>query len=77
MYWGIGEIGLNKNTRNEATVFLEHLELAVKHHNRFDSHHPPWKIKFQGTRLILDMLEDVTDRSQSSAGRSRRRAYHW
>ena len=27
---GIGEIGLNKNTRNEATVFVEHLELAVK-----------------------------------------------
>ena len=26
---GIGEIGLNKNTRNEATVFLEHLDLAA------------------------------------------------
>src|SRR5689334_13995870 len=26
---GIGEIGLNKNTRNEATVFQEHLELAA------------------------------------------------
>src|SRR3979409_227859 len=26
---GIGEIGLNKNTRNEATVFVEHLELAA------------------------------------------------
>ena len=25
---GIGEIGLNKNTHNEATVFLEHLDLA-------------------------------------------------
>jgi predicted metal-dependent TIM-barrel fold hydrolase len=25
---GIGEIGLNKNTRNEATVFQEHLDLA-------------------------------------------------
>ena len=28
---GIGEIGLNKNTKNEATVFLEHVELAAKH----------------------------------------------
>ncbi|GAG53240.1 unnamed protein product, partial [marine sediment metagenome] len=28
---GIGEIGLNKNTCNEATVFLEHLDLAVEY----------------------------------------------
>ena len=28
--FGIGEIGLNKNTRNESTVFLEHLDLAAK-----------------------------------------------
>ncbi len=28
---GIGEIGLNKNTPNEATIFLEHLELARNH----------------------------------------------
>ena len=27
---GIGEIGLNKNTKNEATVFLEHLDLAAR-----------------------------------------------
>src|SRR6201981_564140 len=27
---GIGEIGLNKNTRNEATVFLEHVQLAER-----------------------------------------------
>jgi len=27
---GIGEIGLNKNTKNEAIVFLEHLDLATK-----------------------------------------------
>src|SRR3974377_909969 len=27
---GIGEIGLNKNTRNEATIFQEHVDLAVK-----------------------------------------------
>ena len=27
---GIGEIGLNKNTANEATVFQEHLDLAVE-----------------------------------------------
>src|SRR5262249_2851347 len=27
---GIGEIGLNKNTRNEATVFQEHVDLAMR-----------------------------------------------
>src|SRR5579859_4177555 len=27
---GIGEIGLNKNTKNESTVFLEHLQLAAR-----------------------------------------------
>src|SRR5258708_18244156 len=26
---GIGEIGLNKNTRNEAIIFQEHLDLAA------------------------------------------------
>ncbi len=27
---GIGEIGLNKNTRNEATIFQEHVDLATR-----------------------------------------------
>src|SRR5205085_9869937 len=27
---GIGEIGLNKNTKNESIIFQEHVELAVK-----------------------------------------------
>src|SRR6187200_1866620 len=27
---GIGEIGLNKNSLNEATIFREHVELALK-----------------------------------------------
>ncbi len=55
---GIGEIGLNKNTRNEAIVFLEHLELAVKHHQPILIHTPHLEDKYQGTRMILDMLED-------------------
>jgi predicted metal-dependent TIM-barrel fold hydrolase len=53
---GIGEIGLNKNTRNEATVFLEHLELAVAHHQPILIHTPHLADKLQGTRMILDML---------------------
>jgi predicted metal-dependent TIM-barrel fold hydrolase len=55
---GIGEIGLNKNTRNEATVFLEHLELAAKHQELVLVHTPHLADKYQGTRMILDMVRD-------------------
>lgn len=53
---GIGEIGLNKNTKNEATVFLEHMELAVKTDEQILIHTPHLQDKYQGTRMILDML---------------------
>lgn len=55
---GIGEIGLNKNTRNESIVFLEHLDLAVKYDQQILIHTPHLEDKFQGTRMILDMLCD-------------------
>ncbi|MEM8947416.1 MAG: TatD family hydrolase [Planctomycetota bacterium] len=55
---GIGEIGLNKNTRNEATVFLEHVDLAMKTDEQILIHTPHLEDKFQGTRMILDMLTD-------------------
>src|SRR6266567_8214946 len=55
---GIGEIGLNKNTRNEATVFLEHLELAVRTDEQILIHTPHLEDKYQGTLMILDMLCD-------------------
>ncbi len=53
---GIGEIGLNKNTRNECIVFEEHVELAVNHHQQILIHTPHLEDKYQGTRMILDML---------------------
>ena len=53
---GIGEIGLNKNTRNEATVFLEHLDLAMQTDEQILIHTPHLEDKYQGTRMILDML---------------------
>lgn len=55
---GIGEIGLNKNTRNEAIIFLEHLELAVQHNQQILIHTPHLDDKYLGTRMILDMLCD-------------------
>ncbi len=53
---GIGEIGLNKNTKNEATVFLEHVEFAAAHRELILVHTPHLADKYQGTRMILDML---------------------
>ena len=63
---GIGEIGLNKNTRNEAIIFLEHLELAVQHSQQILIHTPHLEDKYQGTRMILDMLlgDSRIDRSR-------------
>ena len=55
---GIGEIGLNKNTRNEATIFLEHMELAIRHEQQILIHTPHLEDKYMGTRMILDMLCD-------------------
>jgi uncharacterized protein len=63
---GIGEIGLNKNTKNEATIFLEHVDLAVTHEQQILIHTPHLEDKYQGTRMILDMLCDDSriDRSR-------------
>lgn len=55
---GIGEIGLNKNTRNEAIIFQEHMELAIKYDQQVLIHTPHLEDKYQGTRMILDMLAD-------------------
>ncbi len=63
---GIGEIGLNKNTKNEATIFQEHVELAVKYDQQILIHTPHLDDKYQGTRMILDMLceNSAVDRSR-------------
>lgn len=53
---GIGEIGLNKNTRNESIIFQEHVELAIAHQQQILIHTPHLADKYQGTRMILDML---------------------
>lgn len=55
---GIGEIGLNKNTRNEATVFVEHLDLAAARGELVLVHTPHLADKYKGTRMILDMLRE-------------------
>src|SRR2546421_11579860 len=55
---GIGEIGLNKNTANEATIFQEHLDLAMRHDELVLIHTPHLEDKAKGTRMIVDMLKN-------------------
>jgi predicted metal-dependent TIM-barrel fold hydrolase len=55
---GIGEIGLNKNTLNEATIFQEHLDLAAKTNELVLIHTPHLEDKLKGTRMIVDMLQN-------------------
>jgi uncharacterized protein len=55
---GIGEIGLNKNTANEAVVFQEHVDLAMKTGELILIHTPHLEDKYKGTRMIIDMLKN-------------------
>jgi uncharacterized protein len=58
---GIGEIGLNKNTKNESTIFAEHLELAAGLKELVLIHTPHLQDKYKGTRMIVDMLKERSD----------------
>jgi predicted metal-dependent TIM-barrel fold hydrolase len=53
---GIGEIGLNKNTRNELLILEEHIDLAARFGQMIPVHTPHLEDKLKGTRLILDVL---------------------
>jgi len=53
---GIGEIGLNKNSRNELQVLEMHVEIAARHERLILVHTPHLEDKLKGTRLILDVL---------------------
>jgi uncharacterized protein len=55
---GIGEIGLNKNSRNELRVLEMQVELAAKFDQLILVHTPHLEDKLKGTRLILDVLKN-------------------
>ncbi|MEE9335158.1 MAG: TatD family hydrolase [Granulosicoccaceae bacterium] len=55
---GIGEIGLNKNTRNEMIILEEQIQLAADYEQMILVHTPHLEDKLKGTRLILDALEN-------------------
>ena len=50
---GVGEIGLNKNTRNEMTVFEEQVELAVQRDLLMWIHTPHLDDKYKGTKMMV------------------------
>lgn len=54
---GIGEIGLNRNTRNELETFKDHVELAVEHEQLILIHTPHLEDKYKGTRLTVETLQ--------------------
>jgi predicted metal-dependent TIM-barrel fold hydrolase len=54
---GIGEIGLNKNSRNELTVLEEQIALAAQFDQLILVHTPHLEDKLKGTRLIIDALQ--------------------
>lgn len=53
---GIGEIGLNKNSRNELKVLEMHVDLAARLNQLVLVHTPHLEDKLKGTRLIIDVL---------------------
>ncbi|MGA2500007.1 MAG: TatD family hydrolase [Tepidisphaeraceae bacterium] len=56
---GVGEIGFNKNTRNELTIFREQAELAIKHRQLILIHTPHLVDKLKGTKMTLDLLREL------------------
>lgn len=55
---GIGEIGLNKNSRNELRIFELQVDLAARHNQLILVHTPHLEDKLKGTRLILAALKN-------------------
>jgi len=55
---GIGEIGLNKNSKNELRVLEMQMDLAAKHNQLILVHTPHLEDKLKGTKLILDVLKN-------------------
>ena len=53
---GIGEIGLNRITRNEVATYTEQVELALAHRQLILIHTPHLEDKLKGTRVSIEVL---------------------
>ena len=58
---GIGEIGLNRITRNEVDTFREHVELAIAHKQLILIHTPHLEDKKKGTRICVEVLREYPE----------------
>ena len=56
---GIGEIGLNRITRNEIETYTEQVELALAHRQMILIHTPHLEDKLKGTRISIDVLNGL------------------
>lgn len=54
---GVGEIGLNKNSKNEVAILEEQIQLALDHDQLILIHTPHLEDKLKGTHLIVDILQ--------------------
>ena len=54
---GIGEIGMNRITRNEVATFTEQVELALAHDQLILIHTPHLEDKLKGTKVSIDVLQ--------------------
>jgi hypothetical protein len=54
---GIGEIGLNRNSRNELKAFERQMDLAARCRQLILVHTPHLEDKLKGTRLMIDALK--------------------
>jgi len=54
---GVGEIGLNKNTKNELVILEEQIAVAERYNQLILVHTPHLEDKLKGTRLIMDAIE--------------------
>jgi uncharacterized protein len=55
---GLGEIGLNKNSRNEIHALEAQLDMAAQRREMVLIHTPHLEDKLKGTRLIIDLLRN-------------------
>lgn len=53
---GIGEIGLNRVTRNEIATFNDHVQLALDFNQLILIHTPHLEDKYKGTRVTIENL---------------------
>src|SRR5579859_2336732 len=58
---GIGEIGLNRVTRNEIATFEDHVRLALAQDQLIHIHTPHLEDKLKGTRVTIESLRRFPD----------------